>query len=111
MSKKLGKYGENIAKQHYINNGYKILIQNYYCRYGELDLVVQKGNKIKIIEVKTRQNNSFGWPEESINDLKLAKIIKSYQMLQNKLDLSNNYEIEAFILELGLKKKIYIIQL
>lgn len=113
MSKKikLGKHGEAIARQYYKSKGFEIIIQNFYCVYGELDLVVQKNNKIKIVEVKTRRNNNFGWAEESIDDKKLDRMIKSYYSLQDMHKLTDNYEIELFIIEISAKIKIRIITL
>mgnify|MGYP005662405913 FL=1 len=45
--KSLGQYGERIALSYYQKLGYKLITQNYYSRYGELDLVLKKDNKIK----------------------------------------------------------------
>lgn len=102
----LGKYGENLASQYYKTRGYKIIAENYYCAYGELDLVVQKSSKIKIVEVKTRKSNDFGWAEESISEQKIKNLIKSYQCLQKTKKLTDYCEIEIFIIEIGQKTKI-----
>lgn len=108
MSKRkiLGKWGENLARQYFLRQNYTIIAQNFYCPYGELDLVVQKGQKIKLIEVKTRKNHNFGWAEESINDLKLNKMAITYQYLQKQKKLPDFYDIELFIIELKPKIKI-----
>ena len=44
--KSLGKYGEKIALEYYRKLGYKLIRQNYYCRWGELDLVLIKNKQI-----------------------------------------------------------------
>lgn len=38
-NKAIGKYGESIARDFLINNGYKILDMNYRNRYGEIDII------------------------------------------------------------------------
>ena len=43
---------EHIAKLYFINQGYKILHQNYTIRWWELDIVAEKENTRIFIEVK-----------------------------------------------------------
>ena len=38
-NKTIGKYGETIAADYLINNGYKILDRNFQTRYGEVDII------------------------------------------------------------------------
>ena len=66
--KSLGQLGEQIALSYYQKLGYKLVIKNYYSRYGELDLVLIKNHQITIVEVKTRSGKQFSWPEESIDN-------------------------------------------
>ena len=47
-----GTYGESLAKQFLIECGFTIVKQNIFTRYGELDIIAKKGNRIHIIEVK-----------------------------------------------------------
>lgn len=43
---------ENIAKEFFIKNKYKILDRNFTIRWGEIDLVVEKNKTIYFVEVK-----------------------------------------------------------
>jgi Holliday junction resolvase-like predicted endonuclease len=43
---------------------------------GEIDLIAKNKNKIIFFEVKTRTNLNFGYPEESVNNLKVLKLKK-----------------------------------
>jgi putative endonuclease len=79
IPKILGKYGEKHACIYLINNGYKIIENNYRCRYGEIDIIALKDNIFYFIEVKTRQSKEFGEPEESIDLPKLKKIYLAAQ--------------------------------
>lgn len=76
MRKQLGKQGEDIAARYLLEQGYKILVRNYRTRYGELDLICTKNDIIVFVEVKTRNSNSFGSPEESITRSKIEHIRK-----------------------------------
>ncbi len=101
----LGKHGENLAKKYYQSLGYKIIKQNYWTRYGELDLVCQKNKAVLIVEVKTRRGQKFGYGEEIINQKKIDNLIQAYQLLQNELELPNYYEIEICVIELKNNQK------
>ena len=61
-NKTIGKYGETIAADYLINNGYKILDRNFQTRYGEVDIIGVKDDLIIFFEVKSRYTNSFGTP-------------------------------------------------
>lgn len=80
MSNKIkGKYGEDVAVNYLIKNGYKILDRNYhFSRYGEVDIIAydKKEAALCFVEVKARSNDKFGSPFEAITALKLAKIHK-----------------------------------
>lgn len=57
-SQKLGRRGERIARQYLENKGYSVLASNYYCRYGELDIVARDRESLVFVEVKCRRSRS-----------------------------------------------------
>lgn len=50
---KIGQIGEDCACEYLEKNDYKIVERNYLKKWGELDIVCKKGNKIHFIEVKS----------------------------------------------------------
>ena len=86
-NKTIGKYGETIAADYLINNGYEILDRNFQTRYGEVDIIGQKDDMIIFFEIKSRYTNSFGTPLESVTCHKKGKIISisSYYIYVNNL--------------------------
>ena len=42
----IGDKGERKVSRLYITKGYKIIARNFSCRYGELDIVAQKGDTV-----------------------------------------------------------------
>ena len=66
-----GKLGEEIAREFLEKKGYKIVGQNYKTKYGEIDLVVQKGKELIAVEVRTKIGDLYGSPEESLTKKKL----------------------------------------
>ena len=68
--KKLGKMGELFAAQVLELGGYTVLLRNYICRYGEIDLVAERDDELFFVEVKTRRGDAFGMPSDSVTQAK-----------------------------------------
>ena len=65
-----GQIGENAAADVLRAKGYRVLRQNYRCRYGEIDIIAERGGDVSFVEVKTRQSFRFGRPCEAVTDEK-----------------------------------------
>ncbi len=50
----MGARGERAAARHLRRRGYRILVRNYRCLTGEIDLIAADGETIVFVEVKTR---------------------------------------------------------
>lgn len=57
-NKEKGNIGEDYACGFLERKGYRILDRNYRSRYGEIDIIAEKGGYIAFVEVKTRQFNT-----------------------------------------------------
>ncbi|HEX7475622.1 MAG TPA: YraN family protein [Dehalococcoidales bacterium] len=66
-----GLLGEKLAQNFLKKKGYRILENNYRCRYGEIDIVARQGQCLVFVEVRTKNNLKFGTPEESISYSKM----------------------------------------
>jgi len=94
--KEIGNKGEEIAGKFLVDRGYQIIEKNYYSRYGEIDLVAQDSGIVVFIEVKTRTNQSFGTPEDSVTQAKLERIEKAGLMwMQAHPDYPDDWRIEV----------------
>jgi putative endonuclease len=69
-----GQKGESIAARHLKKCGYKILVQNYRNKIGEIDIIARDGDTIVFVEVKTRRNDHFGGPKWAVTFHKQRKI-------------------------------------
>ena len=69
-----GRAGENQAVEYLDKKGYEILVQNYRCRFGELDIVAEKDGALCFIEVKTRSSVEHGAPCEFVDHRKRLHI-------------------------------------
>lgn len=58
--KRLGDFGEDLARTLLESRGYEIIEGKYHTRYGELDLVARDGETLVFVEVKTRVGQKYG---------------------------------------------------
>lgn len=72
--RELGARGEAAVAAWYEARGYEVLIRNWRCREGELDLVVRDGRKYVFCEVKTRTTDAFGVPAEAVTRTKQMRL-------------------------------------
>lgn len=72
----LGDRGENRAARYLRERGYKILIRNFRCPLGEIDIVARDGRTLVFCEVKTRAEDN-PTPEEQVNNFKQHQITKA----------------------------------
>ena len=72
----VGGWVESLAANHLIKHGLKRLNQNYRCRIGEVDLIMQDKQYLVFIEVRYRKNEDFGGAKASITREKQKKIRK-----------------------------------
>jgi len=68
--KETGIKGEQIAVNFLINNNYAILFRNWRFGKKEVDIIAHKDDILVFIEVRTRRNFDFGFPEEAVNTQK-----------------------------------------
>ena len=85
----LGKQGEDEVKKYLLNNGYKILERNYYCKVGELDIIALDKDEFVFIEVKTRSQNIFGTPAEAVDKNKKSHIYRTAEYYVAKAGIEN----------------------
>ena len=62
QKKEVGKTGEDLAFRFLKKKGYRILLRNYACKMGEIDIIAQDGDTLTFVEVKTRTSAIFGPP-------------------------------------------------
>lgn len=72
----LGDRGENRAARYLREHGYKILIRNFRCPLGEIDIIARDGGTLVFCEVKTRAEDNPR-PEDQVNGFKRHQITKA----------------------------------
>lgn len=75
----LGKSGEETVAEYLEKIGYKILIKNYRCKLGEIDIIARDGSFLVFIEVKTRSGLGYGYPAAAVDVRKQKQISRAAQ--------------------------------
>lgn len=77
-----GKIGEDLAVDFLTKNNFNILHRNWRFSHWEVDFIASKDDVLHFIEVKTRRNKKFGYPEEGVSDKKLMHLINACEEYQ-----------------------------
>jgi putative endonuclease len=70
----LGQAGEDIACDYLAGKKYAIIARGFRLFHGEIDIIARDGGTLVFVEVKTRADESYGRPEESVTPSKQRQI-------------------------------------
>ncbi len=119
----LGKFGEDLACEYLVKNGYKIIGRNYRINFGEIDIIAQKrwkfgdlfrknpsassGRAIHFIEVKSlsKQGKDF-FPEQRVDYKKQNKYISLAEIWLSKNKFPQNYPCQIDIIAISINNEI-----
>ena len=86
-------------RQYLESLGYHILVRNFRCRFGEIDLIAKQDDTYIFIEVKYRTGRTAGDPTSAVDGKKQKKISKTadyYRMLhQIPMDVPCRFDVVA----------------
>ena len=110
IKKEIGYLGEELATKYLKEKNYEIIQRNFICRQGEIDIIALDKTKkeLVVIEVKTRTNNKYGNPSESVNENKQKHIYRTaeYYTYKNKLD-KMLIRFDIIEININISKKTY----
>jgi len=98
----LGRQGEKLAKRYLKKKGYRHLASNYATRQGEIDLVMQAGDTLVFVEVKTRSDEDYVPPEQVVNYGKRKRIgaaVRHFIQAHDVHDHPCRFDIVAVIID------------
>ena len=93
----VGNYGETLAKNYLIDNGYEIVDTNiHFSKLCELDIIAKRDKVFHFVEVKTRKNDKLGSPLEAVTKTKYNNIkTGAYLYLQQNNIKFNKIQIDV----------------
>ena len=87
-TQKIGEIGENIAVKFLMKQGFAVLDRNYTKKWGEIDIIAKKDQKIYFIEVKSvsrdlskvsQETLDAYKPEDNMHPWKLKRMSRTIQ--------------------------------
>lgn len=92
-----GKIAEDIAANYLARQGLKLIVRNFRCRFGEIDLIGLDRETLVFIEVRYRHNENRLAVIETIDQHKCRKLVitseyylikyRNYQSYQCRYDV------------------------
>jgi Holliday junction resolvase-like predicted endonuclease len=90
--RKVGDAGEDLACVFLVKQGFVIVERNYLRKWGEIDIIARKGQKLHFVEVKTvshlphtyfqgdgTRETSWYSPEDNLHPWKLKRLSRAIQ--------------------------------
>lgn len=96
---KIGSSGENLAQEFLKTKGYTVLFVNWRHKRSEIDIIAQDGKVIVFVEVKTRNNASFGHPEDFVNTNKIKKMHEAATAYIEQFDWHGELRFDIIAIE------------
>ncbi len=98
---KIGQIGEDFACEYLEKNGYKVIERNYLKKWGEIDIIAKKGNKLHFVEVKSVSRDLLNVthvtadsyrPEDNMHPWKLQRLARTIQSYLLDKDIPDNID-------------------
>jgi len=96
MSRAKGNKAEAEAMRFLQHKGFVIIKNNFYSRFGEIDIIASKEGVLHFVEVKSGAD--YESAISNITPSKLQKILKTAEVYLKKNGLDLDYTIDAIII-------------
>jgi putative endonuclease len=74
-----GGWAEQRALRLLRQRGWHLRARNWHCRWGELDLVLEKRQRLLLVEVKGRRSGLDGWGAAALQRGKRRRLERAWQ--------------------------------
>ncbi len=96
MSRAVGDIAEERAVGYLLENGYRVVERNVSCRFGEIDIIAEKGGVLHFVEVKSGKGFE---PVYNITPAKLSRLLRTVEWYIQKKRVDMPYQLDALILK------------
>jgi putative endonuclease len=121
-TQKIGEIGENIAVKFLMKHQFSILDRNYTKKWGEIDIIAEKQEKLYFIEVKSvsvsflkstspqpsnyKEEGDYR-PEENMHPWKIKRLSRTIQtyLISKKIPDNIKWQVDLLVIYLDLKNK------
>lgn len=104
----LGTAAEDLALHYLEAQGLTLVMRNFRCRTGELDLIMRDGGSLVFVEVRSRRYSRYGTPAESVTRAKQQKLLRAaaFYLQCQHLDLPCRFDVVAILRPAGAEPHI-----
>ena len=113
--KEVGRLGEDIAAQFLERKGFKVLARNYRKPWGEIDIIAEKEDSVRFVEVKavsrerlpkdvSREMSDYR-PEEQVHPEKLRKVARTAELYMAHTNDDRDFQIDVVGVFLNMKTR------
>ena len=74
-----GQAGEDAALAHLLQHGLVLVIRNFRCKAGEIDLIMRDEASLVFVEVRKRANSDYGGAAASVTPAKQRRLLRAAQ--------------------------------
>ncbi len=111
----VGRIGEKTACVFLMKRGFEIVEQNYWKKWGEIDIIARNKGKLHFVEVKTvsrenirdvsRETLDEYRPEENVHPQKLKKLSRVIQTYLLEKDYEDDWQFDVIAVFLDIKNR------
>ena len=76
----IGIKGEILALEYLVSLEYELIDKNWRTGHLEIDLIMKQKGILVFVEVKSRKNNYFGFPEQAVSHSKQKRLTHAANM-------------------------------
>ncbi len=91
----LGKWGEQLAVDRLVDDGFAILHRNWRMGHLEIDIIARKDATVVFAEVKTRAEKDFD-PLEAVDKRKIAHMVRAAEAYLKAKDWPYQVRFDLF---------------
>lgn len=91
----LGRWGEDMACEKLVTEGYAIVERNWRLKHFEIDIIAKKGDRIVFAEVKTRSDLDCD-PLEVIDSRKMSQMARAADTYIRIFDVKQEPQFDLF---------------
>lgn len=107
QSRRTGRLGETHATRYLQRRGYDILVRNWRCPRGELDVVARIGGKLVFVEVRTRRQSDTEEAFASITARKRERLLAAiHEWLESNRQQNADWQVDVIGVALGARTRI-----
>lgn len=106
-SRLLGRWGEAKAADWVRAKGFQLLASGYWCRFGEIDLIIADKKYICFVEVKLRRSADFAQAREFVDARKQERLrlTAEHYLSEHPTDLQPRFDVAEIYAPEGISTK------